>query len=113
MRVGFWMYHINDHIEEGDYLNGELDGKWVHRYSGGVKMFEGVFSFGQPEGVHKHWYADGTIKISGKYEGGAKHGKWRYFSQNGEIDYIYLFKHDKLWKVDGRRVVRNRDSSRP
>jgi len=113
MRVGFWKYHINDHIKEGSYLNGELDGKWVHWYSGGGKEFEGAFSFGQPEGVHKHWYADGTIKISGKYEGGAKHGKWRYFSQNGEIDYTYLFKYDKLWKVDGRRVVRNRDSSRP
>ncbi|MAU76082.1 MAG: hypothetical protein CL831_04315 [Crocinitomicaceae bacterium] len=113
MRVGFWMYHVNDHIEEGNYLNGELDGKWIHRYSGGGKMFEGTYSFGQPEGLHKHWYADGTIKISGKYEGGAKHGKWRYYLQNGEIDYIYLFRHDKLWKVDGRRVVRNRDSSRP
>jgi uncharacterized protein len=113
MRVGFWMYHVNDHIEEGNYLNGELDGKWIHRYSGGDKMFEGSYSFGQPEGAHKHWYADGTVKISGKYDGGAKHGKWRYFQQNGEIDYIYLFRHDKLWKVDGRRVAKNRDSSRP
>ena len=48
-----------------------------------------------------------------RFQGGAKHGKWRYYLQNGEIDYIYLFRHDKLWKVDGRRVVRNRDSSRP
>ena len=112
-RMGFWMYHVNDHIEEGNYLNGEFDGKWIHRYSEGEKMFEGGYSFGQPEGSHKYWYADGTVKASGKYEGGAKHGKWRYFSQNGEIDYIYLFRHDKLWKVDGRKVARNRDSSRP
>ena len=112
MRVGFWIYHVNDHIEEGNYLNGEFNGKWVHWYSDETKMFEGDYSYGQPEGTHKFWYPDGKIKISGKYNGGAKHGKWRYFLSNGDLDYIHLFKHDKLWKVDGRRVARNRDSSR-
>ena len=43
MRVGFWMYHVNDHIEEGNYLNGELDGKWVHGIQEGRKCLREPF----------------------------------------------------------------------
>ena len=112
MRVGYWIYHVNDHKEEGNYLNGERDGKWVFWYTAKQKMFEGDFSFGQKEGAHKTWYSNGILKSSGKYNGDVKNGKWRYFEINGLLDHTHLYKFGKLWKVDGRRVARKRDSSR-
>jgi antitoxin component YwqK of YwqJK toxin-antitoxin module len=75
-------------------------------------MFEGDFSFGQKEGAHKTWYSNGILKSSGKYNGDVKNGKWRYFEINGLLDHTHLYKFGKLWKVDGRRVARKRDSSR-
>ena len=112
LRVGEWFYHVNDHKELGDYLNGERDGIWVYNYSDKQKMFEGVYSFGQKEGIHKEWYSSGILKSNGKYEGGVKNGKWRYYMEDGLLKHTYIYRYGKLWKVDGRRVARKRDSLR-
>jgi antitoxin component YwqK of YwqJK toxin-antitoxin module len=112
LRVDSWFYHVNDHKELGSYLNGERDGNWIYLYSEKQKMFEGEYSFGSKEGTHKEWYPNGTLKSTGKYEGGVENGKWKFFTEEGALKYTYTYRYGKLWKVDGRRVARKRDSLR-
>ena len=112
LRVDSWFYHVNDHKELGSYLNGERDGNWIYQYSKKQKMFEGEYSFGSKEGIHKEWYPNGTLKSTGKFEGGVENGKWKFFTEEGVLKYTYIYRYGKLWKVDGRRVARKRDSLR-
>ena len=112
LRVDSWFYHVNDHKELGSYLNGERDGNWIYQYSEKQKMFEGEYSFGSKEGTHKEWYPNGTLKSIGKFEGGVENGKWKFFTEEGILKYTYIYRYGKLWKVDGRRVARKRDSLR-
>ena len=112
LRVDKWFYHVNDHKELGGYLNGERDGNWIYLYSEKQKMFEGKYSFGQKEGTHKEWYPNGILKSVGNYEGGVKNGKWKFFTPEGYLTHTHIYRYGKLWKVDGRRVARNRDSLR-
>lgn len=112
LRVNSWFYHVNDHKELGDYLNGERDGNWVYLYSDKQKMFEGEYSYGLKEGTHKEWFPNGILKSNGKFEGGVENGKWKFYNAEGILRYTYIYRYGKLWKVDGRRVARNRDSLR-
>ena len=66
----------------------------------------------QKKGTHKEWYPNGTLKSTGKYEGGVENGKWKFFTEDGILKYTYVYRYGKLWKVDGRRVARKRDSLR-
>jgi len=64
------------------------------------------------EGTHKEWFPNGILKSNGKFEGGVENGKWKFYNAEGILRYTYIYRYGKLWKVDGRRVARNRDSLR-
>ena len=113
LKEGFWIYHVNDHREEGNFINGEFEGEWRHWYSDNKPKFEGKYSFGQPEGEHKYYFYNGSINYYGSYESGVKHGKWHHFNDEGVIQYLYKYKYGELIKVDGRRVSKTKKYSRP
>ena len=113
LKEGFWIYHVNDHREEGKFINGEFDGNWRHWYSDNQLKFEGKYSFGQPEGKHKHYFSNGLVNYYGGYESGVKHGKWCHFNDEGIIKHLYKYKYGELIKVDGRRVSKTKKYTRP
>ena len=113
LKDGFWIYHVNDHKEEGNFINGEFEGEWKHWYSDNKLKFEGKYSFGQPEGKHKYYFYNGMINYYGSYESGVKHGKWHHFNDEGIIQDLYKYKFGELIKVDGRRVSKTKKYSRP
>ena len=110
LREGFWIYHVNDHKEEGEYLSGQKNNVWIHTFSDGTIIFKGEYSYDEPVGIHKTWSSKGTLITWGKYKNGVKHGKWKYFTNDGEIDRLYKYKHGVLTKVDGSKVQKTEQS---
>jgi len=78
-KIGPWVYQLGDYKEEGEYVNGERQGVWKHYYlSNGKLRFEGNYIEGQPEGKHKYYYENGKLRAEGKYAAGKKDGEWTY-----------------------------------
>jgi antitoxin component YwqK of YwqJK toxin-antitoxin module len=109
-RDGEWLYHVNDHREVGAYINGKKDGVWIHSYKEGKRRFRGEYSYGEPVGLHRVWSEEGKLLSTGHYKNGVKHGKWEHFTKEGLIDHTYKHKYGDLLKVDGRRVLKNKQS---
>lgn len=109
LRHGQWRIHVNDHLEEGNYVYGDKDGVWTHTYGNGKRQFEGEFVLGQPEGRHRKWHENGVLEEDGKFESGAKHKKWRSYDDTGMLLHEYIYKYGKLRRVDGSKVDKRRD----
>ena len=54
LKQGPWIMDVNDHREEGQYVDGEQHGTWIH--TNGTEQFKGEFEIGLPVG--KHVYKD-------------------------------------------------------
>jgi antitoxin component YwqK of YwqJK toxin-antitoxin module len=103
-KQGFWFSQINDHKEEGVYIDGMRDGEWTHWYDNGQKQFRGSYLLGDPIGRHLEWNRDGTRRWLGEYEAGLANGDWIYYSDNNQIMQVRTFKIGVLVKVDGVKV---------
>ena len=103
-RNGKWRLTVNDHIEEGQYLDGERDGLWIWYYGNGNKMFEGNYQSGIPIDRHKYWYENGQVEMTGKYEAGEMEGKWDFFDKNGFPEMQLDYKEGKVVRIDGQKI---------
>ena len=70
---------------EGDYLNGERNGKGKKYYANGKVKFEGEFLKGKRYGKGKEYYEDGILKFEGEYLNGERNGKGKEYDYNGNI----------------------------
>lgn len=107
-KEGEWIYHVNDHREEGQFINGKKEGEWNSFYADEEPLFRGSYSFGEPVGTHKTWQANGLLLSVGGFKSGVEHGKWIYYKSDGEVDRVYVYKYGALVKVDGRRIAKNK-----
>ena len=110
LREGEWLYHVNDHKEEGLYISGQKDGEWIHTFTDGTVIFKGSFSYDSPVGTHKVWSSKGILISSGKFKNGLKNGKWILNKEKGEVDHEYKYRNGDLIKVDGRKVNNSKQS---
>ena len=104
LKQGKWFRFINDHKEEGEYIDDERNGLWLFTHSNGNKMFEGKFELGVPVGKHEHYYSNGKLEMRGAYEGGELDGDWMYFDENGIYINTITYQSGKLYKVDGIKL---------
>lgn len=104
LKSGLWKLSVNDHTEQGEYLDGELNGEWVWYYGNGQKAFEGEFQVGTPIGKHKYWYSNGTQKMRGEYDGGELDGRWDYFREDGTLDLYIEYKGGLAVKINGQKI---------
>ena len=103
-RNGKWRLTVNDHTEEGVFLDGERDGLWVWSYGNGNKMFEGEFQSGIPIGKHKYWYDNGQVEMTGKYKSGEMHGRWDYFDSNGFPSMQLDYEEGIVTRINGQKI---------
>ena len=103
-RNGKWKLTVNDHTEEGQYLDGERDGLWVWYYGNGKRMFEGNYQSGIPIDRHKYWYENGQVEMTGKYEAGEMEGRWDFFDKNGFPSMQLDYKEGKVVRIDGQKI---------
>lgn len=100
-----WYYHVGDHTEEGNYLNGEKNGMWKHYYLDGTLKFEGNYVQGYPNGRHRHYFPNKKIEVEGKYRMGKKIRDWKYYNSDGILIMTITYKDGEEYKIDGRRIT--------
>lgn len=105
LKEGAWFYQRDDYREEGVYHAGERDGVWKHTYTtNGKKRFEGNYVNGQPDGKQTWWYENGKVWQEGRYVYGQKEDEWKYFSEDGILILTIFYSNDKEIKYDGIKM---------
>lgn len=104
LKQGKWFRFINDHKEEGEYVDDERNGVWVYTHSNGNKMFEGKFELGVAVERHDYFYSNGKPEMHGSYVGGELDGDWMYFDEDGNYINTVTYQGGKLYKVDGIKL---------
>ena len=95
---------MNDHTEEGEYLDGERNGLWVWYYGNGQKSFEGEFQAGAAVGKHRYWHDNGQMSEIGGYEAGERDGRWDYYDSNGMQELQLDYKEGIVYRINGKRI---------
>ena len=90
LREGEWIYHVNDHKEEGFILQAKTWRMDPH-ISDGTIIFKGEYSYDEPEGLHRVWSSTGELISSGRFKNGVEHGKWQFFNREGVIEHTYKY----------------------
>lgn len=104
LKTGVWIINVNDHSEQGEFVDGELNGEWIWKYPGDKKAFVGEFQNGTPIGKHKYFYTNGNTKMRGGYAGGELDGKWEYFREDGTLDLEIEYEAGLAVKINGQKI---------
>lgn len=103
-KTGPWKLTVNDHQEEGAYLDGERDGEWTWTYGNGKKSFQGEFQSGVAIGKHKYWFESGLVYMAGSYEAGEMNGKWDYYDELGNLILQIDYEAGQVTRINGKRI---------
>ncbi len=105
-KEGSWYYEIMNYKEYGVYRAGLPDSIWKAYYIKENKpRFEGNFVNGDPDGKHTWYYASGKVQVSGKYTGGMKQGDWKFYDEYGQLTLTILYEADEEISWDGIKIV--------
>ncbi|MBL7891935.1 MAG: toxin-antitoxin system YwqK family antitoxin [Bacteroidia bacterium] len=100
-----WIYEMGDYKEVGKYRTDRRTGVWKHFYTPGGKLrFEGNYIDGNPDGKHVYYYPNGKKQQEGKYIMGRKEGNWEYWNEEGIKMLTILYKDDVEIKYDGVKI---------
>ena len=90
----------NNLIFEGEYKNGERNGKGKEYYNAGELYFEGEYKNGERNGKGKKYDYDGKIMFEGEYLNGHEwNGKRKDYKFNGVLIFEGEYINGKLWKA--------------
>jgi len=101
-----WVEHVNDDRRLGSYVDGEMDGRWIHLDSEGQVVFEGAYVAGIPTGKHAGFWPSGVREWTGSYRGGLREGNWRYFDGSGNVRLTRQYDSGRIVKVNGAKTDR-------
>ena len=100
-----WEYELGNYKEVGKYKSDQRDGIWKHYYQPSGKLkFEGNFVDGNPDGKHVYYFENGKVAEQGKYSIGRKEGAWDYYDEEGLKYLTIVYKDDVEMKFDGVKV---------
>lgn len=88
--------------QEGDFVNGKEEGKWLTFYPDGNVSSYLEYKSGKLDGVYKMFDKYGNVEVSGNFVNNAKHGEW--ISENGTR--IDTYEHGVL--ISTRYVKRSK-----
>lgn len=109
LKQGIWVVDINDHREEGNYLDGERHGIWKHTYPDGTEQFEGEFEIGLPKGKHVYRDETGALVRVERYEYGRRDGKWVFYGPQQILLQTLEYRDGELVRIDGQRINDRKD----
>jgi antitoxin component YwqK of YwqJK toxin-antitoxin module len=114
-----WDQHANK-VDEGQYVDGEMEGDWVSWHANGtkegqvlyvhglrqgqeltwhlngVKAGETYYKDGLQEGRFTMWHDNGQISVTGEYVAGEPNGAWTMYERDGHIRIRKTFDHGAL-----------------
>lgn len=106
LKEGEWLYQHGDHKEVGKFRDGLKHGEWKYYYLTTENLnFEGEFIDGEPNGKHKHYYDNGKLKREEYYRMGVKVDNWKSFNELGELVLTIYYKEGKEYKLDGAKLL--------
>ena len=98
------IYDKDKLLFEGEYLNGNLNGKVKKYYGNGNLLFEGTYLNGEKNGMGKEYNINGELIFEGEYLNGKRwNGKGRETNYHNQICFFegeYL--NGKRWNGNGK-----------
>jgi len=71
-------------------------GQIVEYYSeADQRKFEEIYVNGLKSGTYRSWHKNKKMKVIGKYKQGKRVGIWKWFRENGDIEYAFRYGADK------------------
>jgi antitoxin component YwqK of YwqJK toxin-antitoxin module len=106
LKEGPWFFEMADYREEGTYKGDKREGMWKHIYTtNGKTRFEGNFTDGQPDGKHVFYFENGHVWMEGKFIFGRREGDWKYYDEETSTLILTItYKDDVEVKFDGQRI---------
>jgi antitoxin component YwqK of YwqJK toxin-antitoxin module len=72
-----------ERMQEGDYVNGQKEGRWVSYFANGQIMSEGDYHLGRKEGKWMQYWPNGNKKSEATFVGGNNIGLYVCYYENG------------------------------
>jgi len=92
---------------EGEYLNGERNGKGKEYNYYGQLDFKGEYLNGERNGKGKEYYNNGKLIFEGEYLNGERNGKGKEYHDNGELKFEGEYLNGKRWNGKGYNINGN------
>ena len=90
------LYFPNGKLKaEGNYINGELEGKYTSYYFDGSTEFVYSYHHGLRDSAYVDYYYGGIKSAEGTFKLGEKVGVWKSYDEQGKIDYISHYANDQ------------------
>jgi uncharacterized protein len=86
-------------ITRGEYINGEKEGEWFYKVNDHSEI--GVYQSGLKSGIWKYFYEDGTLQFIGEFNQDLAEGKHKYYYPNGILKEERFYRRgirEKNWK---------------
>ena len=81
----YMRWHKNGVVaEEGEYRNGQRQGKFIERFDTGQPLFEVDYVDGVVHGVKREWSDVGYLKKEAEFQDGLRHGSYRTWTMMNE-----------------------------
>lgn len=91
----YFVWHPNGNLRiSGFFDHGLFDSTWFYYDEYGMKVGEGVFRKGS--GVQKGLSPSGKRMREINYVDNQKHGEERWFDEQGQVEKILIYEHDRL-----------------
>lgn len=98
---GPWLVMNGEMREEGEFSMGERSGVWKYFFPDGSLSFEGEFIDGNPNGKHVYYYDNGKVRDEIEYVMGIKQGEWKQFDSEGNLEFVITYDNGYEKKWDG------------
>jgi hypothetical protein len=72
-------------VDEGHFLNGKMNGKWISWHSNGPRAAEGNYKDGKQIGPFTAWHDNGQIEVQGQHKDDKANGEWSYWDKTGKL----------------------------
>ena len=81
-------------IYEGEYLNGQRNGKGKQYGENGELIYEGGYLNGQRNGNGKEYFLNGKLKFEGEYLNGKRNGNGKEYFFHGKVKFEGRYLND-------------------
>jgi antitoxin component YwqK of YwqJK toxin-antitoxin module len=71
--------------EDGHYMHGKRDGKWIYYYESGKVWSEGYFKDGKNDGRRVTYFPSGKIRYEAQYREDKWVGIWKFYDETGKL----------------------------
>ena len=103
-KEGKWIYNAGDYTEEGRFVVGLREGTWKHFYANGNLKYQGDYVQGNPHKRHKIYWENGMIKEEQYYDMGIKEKTWKKYNEEGVLLMTITYKNDVEHRINGVKV---------